>query len=181
MAATRPTNSSIQNSGAINARLIVAKADLIRTDDFNMIDDLHNAVDVGCNLLGQLRVIERCQATLKHEHASFGFAGDASQRRVRVCSKASADNLFNGTRQPGLAFSLIRHSQNHCLSPTTSLSVLSDLTSGNQLLNRLDNPNFGRSPVPPSRIRSPPITKTAEQSSVKVLGSGTAVIGAESA
>jgi hypothetical protein len=67
------------------------------TDHFDLIHDLLDALDCGCNLLDQLRVIEGCQATFKYEYASFGFAGDASKYRVRVCSKASFCNCGNVT------------------------------------------------------------------------------------
>ena len=48
------------------------------TDHFDLIHDLLDALDVGCDLLGQLRVIEGCQATFEHENALIAFAGDGS-------------------------------------------------------------------------------------------------------
>ena len=52
------------------------------TDHFDLIHHLYDALNVACNLLGQLRVVERCQATFKYEHALIAFARDAPERRV---------------------------------------------------------------------------------------------------
>jgi hypothetical protein len=66
---------------ATSNRLLAAERQAVLScpsDHFDLIHDLHDAINVGDDLLSQLRVIEGFQATFKHECASFGFAGDAS-------------------------------------------------------------------------------------------------------
>jgi hypothetical protein len=71
---------------------------LIRpTDYFDLIHDLHDALNVGDDLLCQLFLKERAAATLKHKHASFDFAGGASYCRVRICPKEGFSNCGNVT------------------------------------------------------------------------------------
>ena len=60
----------------------VAQTTPIRTHDFDLIDDLHDALNVGDDLLCQLLLKERAELALKHQHASFGFAADASERHA---------------------------------------------------------------------------------------------------
>ena len=60
----------------------VAQTTPIRTHDLDLIDDLHDALNVGDNLLCQLLLKVSAEVAFKHQNASFGFAGDASQRRA---------------------------------------------------------------------------------------------------
>ena len=52
------------------------------SDDLNLIDNLHDAFNVGDDLLCQLLLKKGAELALQHKHASFGFAGDASERRA---------------------------------------------------------------------------------------------------
>ena len=56
------------------------------TDHYDAIDDLHDALNVGDDLLCQLLLMEGVNMPFKHQHASFGGAGDAPQCCVGACT-----------------------------------------------------------------------------------------------
>ena len=60
----------------------VAQTTPIRANDLNLIHDLLDALNVGDDLLRQLLLKESAELALKHQHASFGFAADASERHA---------------------------------------------------------------------------------------------------